>query len=371
MITRPRIPVAEPVIGEREVTYVTAAVKSGWVSSKGPYVAEFEQALAQRVDAQYAVAVSSGTAALTLSMAALGIGPGDEVIVPTFSFAATANTVCHVGATPNFADSDPTHWCMDPGDIQRRITPRTKAIMPVHLYGHPAEMSAIIEIAQERNLKVIENAAEALGSRYNGRPVGCLGDVGIFSFFGNKLITTGEGGMVVTNDLGLAERLRMLRDHGMDPRRPYWHPEVGYNFRLTNLQAALGLAQLEQIDEFLVRKREIDYRYRKGLGDLPGIVFQQVAPGVESSYWLFALLIGPESGITRDHLQDALLDRGIDSRRAAYEIHTMPPHYRAQYYPVAARLSDEGLHLPSAVSLTDVDQEYVVACIRKIVRGEG
>lgn len=371
MAVRSPIPVAEPVVGERELEYVTDAVRSGWVSSKGPYVARFEAAIAELVGAKYAVAVSSGTAALTLSMAALGIGPGDEVIVPTFSFAATANTVCHVGATPTFADSTPSHWCMDPADVVRRITPRTRAIQPVHLYGHPADMDALVEIAREHGLKIIENTAEALGAKYRGRPAGSFGDTAVFSFFGNKLITTGEGGMVTTNDAALAARLRMLRDHGMAPERPYWHPEVGYNFRLTNLQAALGMAQVERIDAFLAKKRAINARYRAGLGDLPGIRFQEVAPGVESSYWLFALLIGPEFGMSRDEVQEALRARGIDTRRAAYEIHTMPPHYQPTHYPVAARLSEQGLHLPSGVSLTEEDQAYVIDSIRALARRRG
>ena len=366
MSKRRLIPVVEPVIGERELAYVTDAVRSGWVSSKGPYVGRFEAALANLSGTAHAVAVSSGTTGLHLAFAALGIGPGDEVIVPTFSFVAVASTVRHVGAMPVLADSDPVHWCIDPEDVERRITPRTRAIMPVHLYGHPADMDAITLVARRHGLHVVENAAEALGSTYKGRPVGGLGDVGVFSFYGNKLITTGEGGMVVTDDGALAARLRMLRDHGMQPDRPYWHPEVGFNFRLTNLQAALGVAQVEQIESFLDRKQAIARRYREGLGSLPGIAFQPTSPWATHSSWLFAILVDQAFGMHRDQVQAELGRHGIDTRRAAYEIHTMPPYLRDGRYPVAERLSDQGLHLPSGVTLSDDDQTYVIERIREL-----
>jgi perosamine synthetase len=368
MSQRSLIPVAEPIIGERELACVIDAVRSGWVSSKGPYVERFEAALAGLTATRHAVAVSSGTTGLHLAFAALGIGPGDEVIVPTFSFVAVASTVRHVGATPIFADSDPDHWCIDPDDVERRITARTKAIMPVHLYGHPADMDAIVRVAQKHGLRIVENAAEALGSTYKGRAVGGLGDVGIFSFYGNKLITTGEGGMVVTSDAALAARMRMLRDHGMDPERPYWHPEVGFNFRLTNLQAALGVAQVERFEMLLRRKQEIAGRYREGLGSLPGIAFQATASWATSSSWLFAVMIPDEFGMSRDRLRAELLCRGVDTRRAAYQIHTMPPYSKDEPYPVADRLSRRGLHLPSAASLTETDQAYVIEQILELAR---
>ena len=368
MPQRPLIPIAEPVIGVRELDLVSDAVRSGWVSSKGPYVRRFEAILAEACGTKHAVAVTSGTAGLHLTFAALGIGPGDEVIVPTFSFVAVASTVRHVGAQPTFADSDPGHWGIDPEDVVRRITPRTKAIMPVHLYGHPADMDALRDVAQAHGLWLVENAAEALGSTYKGRPVGGLGDAGILSFYANKLITTGEGGMVVTDDDSLAAKLRLLRDHGMDPTRPYWHPEVGYNFRLTNLQAALGVAQMEQVGTFLLCKKQIAERYREGLGAVPGIGFQEIAPWAVSSAWLFAITVDQEFGVSRDDLQAELLRRGVDSRRAAYEIHTMPPYRRDDHYPVAERLSEQGLHLPSGVSLSEADQAYVIEQIRDVGR---
>jgi perosamine synthetase len=372
MIAQRIVPIAEPVIGKRELDYVTDALRSGWVSSKGPYVEMFEAAVANGCGAIHAVAVSSGTTGLHLAFAALGIGRGDEVIVPTFSFVAVASTVKHVGATPVFADSDPEHWCIDPDDVERRITPRTRAIMPVHLYGHPVDMDAINRIARRHGLWVVENAAEAMGATYKGRPVGTLGDVGIFSFYGNKLITSGEGGMVVTNDHDLGERLRMLRDHGMDPTRPYWHPVVGYNFRLTNLQAAVGLAQHEQIQTFLRRKQEIAARYCTELGSVLGIAFQPTAAWATHSSWLFAIMVGDAYGLSRDQLQQALRDRGIDTRRAAYQIHTMPPYRSGDRgrYPVAERLSAQGLHLPSGSGLTLSDQTYVIDSIRQLAGAE-
>lgn len=360
------IPVAEPLIGERELAYVTDAVRSGWVSSKGPYVTAFEAAIARMCATDHAVAVSSGTTGLHLALAALGVGPGDEVIVPAYTFVATASVVRHVGATPVIVDVDPGHWCIDPTAIAQRITPRTKAIIPVHLFGHPAEMDAILRLAHDRGIKVIEDAAEALGAEFDGRPTGGLGDVGVFSFFGNKLITTGEGGMVVTQDRALAERMRMLRDHGMDPERKYWHPEVGFNFRMTNLQAALGVAQAEQVGVFLARKREIGRRYVEALRPLRGLTFQQTAPWANSSFWLFTMLIEETFGMDPTQLGAALLARGVDSRPGFVPLHSMPPYRCAGPYPVADRLGRQALSLPCAVSLTEEQQEYVIESVREL-----
>ena len=360
MSERRFIPVAEPVIGEPELAYVTDAVRSSWVSSKGPYVEVFEAAMARLCGTEYAIAVSSGTTALHVALAALDIGPGDEVIVPTFTFVATASTVRHVGATPVFADADPGHWCIDVEDIEHRITPRTKAIIPVHIYGHPADMDAIRSIAQRHGLRVIEDAAEALCATYKGQPTGGLSDMATFSFFGNKLITTGEGGMVVTNDATLAERLRRLREHGQDPQRRYWYPEVGFNFRLTNLQAAVGVGQVEQVSTFLERKQEIAQRYREGLSGIPGIRFQQTAPWATNSWWLFTILIDEEYGLSRDALAAQLLRADIDCRRVFYPIHTMPPYRTGEHFPVAERLGEIGLNLPSGAGLSATDQGRVV-----------
>ncbi len=363
---RRMIPVAEPLIGARELEYVTDAVRSGWVSSIGRYVTEFERAVAEACAADHAVATSSGTAALHLALAVLGIGPGDEVIVPSLTFVATANAVRYVGATPVFADSDPDHWCIDAAEVQRLVTARTRAVIPVHLYGHPADMDAIMAIARKHRLKVIEDAAEALGATYRGRPVTALGDAGVLSFYGNKLITTGEGGMLVTNNPRVAERARLLRDHAMHPERRYWHEEVGFNFRITNLQAALGLAQAERIGAFLARKREIAERYRDALADVPGIRMQCEARWAGSAWWMSSVQVESGFGLERDALMQALERSGIDTRGSFVPVHTMPPYRHGRVLHHAQRLARNVLSLPSAVTLTHEDQDYVIARVRSL-----
>ncbi len=364
---RRTIPIAEPMIGERELAYVTDAVRSGWVSSIGRYVTEFERGIAGVCGVGEAVATNSGTSALHLALAALDIGAGDEVIVPSLTFIATANAVRYVGATPVFADSDPAHWCIDPNDVARLITDRTRAIIAVHLYGHPADMDAIAAIARPRGIAVIEDAAEALGGTYRGRPVGSLADVAVFSFYGNKLITTGEGGMLVTDDRPLADRARLLRDHAMHPTRRYWHDEVGYNFRTTNIQAALGVAQLEQMPAFLARKRAIARAYRDGLAELRVVWMQPEAPWAESSCWMSTLLV-TDGDVSRDALAERLRERGIDTRPVFLPLHLMPPYQETRVLHHAQRIARRGLSLPSAVSLTAEDQAYVIDAVRGIAR---
>lgn len=355
------IPISEPVIGEREIACVTDAVRSGWVSSIGHYVTDLEHGVAQACAADHGVATNSGTSALHLALAALGIGTGDEVIVPSLTFVATANAVRYVGAKPVFADCDAGHWCIDPAEIARCVTPRTRAIIAVHLYGHPADMDAIIAIGRRNNALVIEDAAEALGATYRGRPVGALGDAGILSFYGNKLITTGEGGMLVTNDRTLAGRARLLRDHAMDPERRYWHDELGYNFRLTNMQAALGVAQLESMDGFLRRKREIEARYRAAFAGLTGIRMQASARWAGSSCWMPTIEITSAFGLSRDALAAALHADGVDTRRAFVPLHTLPPYREARVLHNSQRIGRCGLSLPCAASLSDGEQDYVIA----------
>jgi perosamine synthetase len=362
--TGPVIPVAEPVLGEREVEYVSAAVRSGWVSSIGSFLGDFERGLAAISNAPHALAVSNGTAALHLALAALRVGPGDEVILPSFTFVATAAAVRYVGATPVFADIDPSHWCLDPSELDRLVTPRTRAIVPVHIYGHPCDMDAICEFAEQRGISVIEDAAEAMGARCRGRLVGALGHMGVFSFYGNKLITTGEGGAVLTGDGELAERARWLCDHAMDRRRRYWHEEVGFNYRMTNMQAALGVAQLERFDELIERKRTIASRYIEGLADLPQLQPQKQASWAESAWWMFTLRVGPESPVDRDALAGALRNAGIDSRPAFPPVHVMPPYRTGETLPVTETLARDGLTLPSSATLREDDQERVIECVR-------
>jgi|SRR5579862_130018 len=359
------IPIAEPSIGEREVELVADAVRSGWVSSLGEYVTAFEEELARRCGAAYAVATSNGTAALHLALAVAGVGPGDEVILPSLTFVATAAAVRYLGASPILADSDPTHWCIDPNDAASRVNARTRALVAVDLYGHPADMDALASIATEHDLVLVEDAAEALGAVYRERPAGSLGRLGVLSFYGNKLITTGEGGAVLTDDPVLAERARFLRDHAMDPKRRYWHAEIGFNYRITNLQAALGVAQLERLDEFLERKRAIAAAYRAGLEDVPGMSFQDEADWASSSWWMPTLRIHGDRGIDRDELATRLRADGVDSRPAFVPLHLLPPYRQEGSLPVAEAVGREGLSLPSGTSLSEAELEYVIASVRK------
>jgi len=303
MDRRMRLPVAEPTVGERELQYVNECVLTGWISSGGKFVSRFEEMFAAFCASRYAVATSNGTTALHLALLALGIGPGDEVIVPTLTFIATANAVVYTGAVPVFADSEAETWNIAPSAIEAAITARTKAIIPVHLYGHPADMAAILDLAKRHGLAVIEDAAEAHGARYQGKPVGSIGDAGVFSFFGNKIVTTGEGGMLVTDDAEIADRARLLRDHGMRPERRYWHTVLGYNYRLTNLQAAVGVAQMEKIESILKAKRDIAALYRSGLSGIAGLTLPPERDGAENVFWLYTVLVDEEEfGMGRDEL---------------------------------------------------------------------
>lgn len=364
-IHRLTLPVAEPEVGEKELEYVTECITSNWISSIGPFVPRFEAEFAQFCGTRYAVATANGTVALHLAMVVLGIGPGDEVIVPTLTFIATANAVTYTGAKPVLVDSERETWNIDPAQIEAAITPRTKAIMPVHLYGHPANMEPIMELAKKCHLYVVEDAAEAHGALYRGRKVGSIGDMGCFSFFGNKVITTGEGGMITTDNPEFYQKARMLRDHGTAPDRKYWHPVIGFNYRLTNIQAAIGVAQLEKIDHILSRKREIAGLYNSLLRDVPGITLPPKASWAESIFWMYSILVGKEYGMDRNALMAKLSQNGVDSRPVFYPIHTMPPYRQDRALPVAEEISHKGVSLPSAASLRDEEIERVASLIRK------
>ena len=366
---RMRLPVAEPSLGEKELLYVTECVLTGWVSSGGKFVTRFEDMFAEFCGTHYGVTTSNGTSALHLALLALGIGAGDEVIVPTLTFVATANAVTYTGARPIFVDSEPETWNVDPRLVEEAITPRTKAIIPVHLYGHPADMDPILEIAARHGLAVVEDAAEAHGARYKARRVGSIGDLGVFSFYGNKIITTGEGGMIVTNQADLAERVRMLRDHGMSQERRYWHPVVGYNYRMTNIQAALGVAQMEKVDSILAAKRKIASAYTSGLQDVPGVQLPPEAIWAENVYWLYSVLIHPqEYGIFRDELINILREQGVETRPLFPPVHTQPIYNTGQSLPVAEHLSASGVSLPSAVTLSTHDLARTIQVIRNTAR---
>jgi perosamine synthetase len=360
------IPVYMPMLNGSEEKYVLDAVRSGWISSLGSYVTRFEEAFARFCGVRHAVSVSNGTVALHLALHALGIGPGDEVIVPSLTFVATANAVHYTGATPVFADVDPMTWCLDPTDVRRCITPRTRAMIPVHLYGHPAPMSELQALADKHGLLLIEDAAEAHGAEIAGRRVGGLGRIATFSFYANKIITTGEGGMLTTDDDALTARCRMLRDHAMPPHRRYWHDEVGFNYRMTNLQAAVGVAQMERIDSFIQRKREIAALYREGLAGIPGITFAAEQPGCTNVFWMVSVLVEPPYVLSRDELIPALRARGIDSRPFFHPLDTLPPYFSAAPRPMALHLSRCGLNLPSSPALTDAQVAYVYEVMRRL-----
>ncbi len=356
--SEPFIPVAAPIIGEREIAYVTDAVRSGWVSSIGPYIDRFEEAFARYIGAGHAIAVSNGTVALHLALHAMGVGPGDEVIVPDLTFAATAHTILQTGATPVFADVQPETWCLDLAAVERATTARTRAIVPVHLFGYPADVPALAAFARPRGIRVLEDAAEAHGATVEGVKAGALGDIGSFSFYGNKLMTTGEGGMLTTSDDALARRCRFLKDHGMSPERRYFHTELAFNYRMTNLQAALGLAQLEQLETFIAKKRQILGWYRDALAGVPGLAWNPEAAGVRNVYWMISVVLGDEVRVTRDEVCARLKVRGVDSRPFFIPMSAMPHLAHARCVgavsdgcPVSARLSARGLNLPSGCGL--------------------
>jgi perosamine synthetase len=365
-----KYPVAEPEIGEEELKNVIEAVKSGWVSSKGKFIEEFENLFAKYIGVKYGVATSNGTAALHLALAALNIEPHDEVIVPDLTFVATINAVLYVGAKPVIVDIDPNYWCLDPSKLREAITSRTKAIIPVHLYGHPCDMDAIMEVAVRHGLYVIEDSAEAHGAEYKGRKIGSFGHIACFSFYGNKIITTGEGGMCLTNDVELAEKMKILRDHGMDPKKRYWHNVVGFNYRMTNLQAALGVAQLSKMERFIEGKRRIARLYAEELSSIEGITLHPEMPWAKCVYWLYSILINEEkTGITRDKLAEKLQNRGIETRNLFYPLHEMPPYkkYAKPSYAASSAISRKGLSLPSSVKLSEEDIAYIAQKIKEAI----
>ncbi len=360
-------PVAEPDVGEKEWQYVSECILSGWISSTGSFVPRFEKAFADFCGVEHAISTSSGTTALHLALLACGIGPGDEVIVPTLSFIATANAVVYTGATPVFADSDPVTWNIDPAGIEPLVTRRTRAIIAVHLYGHPADMDALLDIASRHDLLVIEDAAEAHGALCRGRRVGSMGDLAIFSFFGNKIVTTGEGGMVVTDNARFAEQVRLLRDHGMDPDRRYWHTTLGFNYRLTNMQAAVGLAQMEKIDTILLRKRQNARAYAEVLREVPGIRLPPEEEWAENVYWLYSILVDEQVfGMSRDMLMERLREQGIETRPFFHPIHRQPVYGLPGRLEVAEHLAAHGLSLPSSSRLSTGEINDIACRIRGV-----
>jgi perosamine synthetase len=364
------LPVTSPSLAGNELKYVVDCIERVWISSQGDYIDKFQDAFAAYHEEGAVLCTSSGTTALHLALVALGIGAGDEVIVPDISFGASANVVVHAGATPVFVDIDPQTWTLDAQALKSVMTPRTKAIMPVHLYGHPCDMDPIISFAREHGLKIIEDCAEALGAEYKGRKVGLLGDIGCFSFFANKVITTGEGGMVLTKDADLMERMVLYRDHGMSKQRRYWHLVPGYNYRMTNLQAALGLAQMERIEHFLSQRESLVVEYDRGLHDIPGLRTPPKAPWARNIHWLYSIEIDPGLfGMSRDELARRLLEKGIETRPVFPPLHLQPAYVGSDLdFPVARRFSERGLSLPTGNALTLQDAQRVCNSLRDVIK---
>jgi perosamine synthetase len=344
------IPVARPVLLGNEQMYVADCVRSSWISSRGDYLGRFAEAFRLFIGVEHALPVSSGTTALHLALEGLGVGSGDEVIVPDLTFGACANAVIQCGARPVFADIDRLTWTLDPTEAGAKITNKTKAIMAVHLYGHPCAMGDLESLADRHGLAVLEDCAEAIGAEYEGRRVGGIGRAGCFSFFANKVVTTGEGGMITTNDSDLFRRMGMLRDHGMAPEKRYWHMEPGFNYRLTNLQAAIGLAQMECVDDFLAERERLVALYRLRLGKVAGLSLPPDEPWAKNVHWLFTVLVDASAfGMDRDTLCSKLRERGVDSRTAFYPLHEQPAFrpYADCPCPVSVQVSTQGVSLPT------------------------
>ncbi len=359
-------PVSSPDIGELELKYVSEAVKSGWVSSIGEFVERFEKGFSEYCGADYGVAMTNGTDALFIALKALGVGPGDEVIIPALTFVAVPAVVLHVGAEPVLVDVHPEYWCLDPVAVERAITPKTKAIVVVHVYGHPADMDLIMEMARKRGIKVVEDCAEAHGAKYKGKTVGSIGDVGCFSFYGNKIVTTGEGGMTVTNDADLAAKMRFLKDHAMDPNRRYYHPEAGFNCRMTNIQAAMGCAQLERIEALQNKRAKILNWYREALSGVDWISLNPRMSWAEPVNWLVCALLSDELAARRDEILAELRSNGVDTRPFFVPVQEMPPYSRCRVVgtegdstPVTKRLSQTGFNLPSSPRLIEKEIGYI------------
>ena len=361
-----KIPVCEPKLGEKELEYVIECVQSTWISSKGRFIEKFEKEFSKYCGAKYGVATTSGTTALHLALATLGMKRGDEVIIPTFTMIATANAVTYTGAKPVLVDSELVTWNIDVNKIEEEITNKTKAIMVVHTYGHPVDMDPVLDLARDNGLYIVEDAAEAHGAEYKGKRVGALGDVGCFSFYANKIITTGEGGMIVTNNEELAEKARMLKDMAFEKERRFWHRYLGFNYRMTNLQAAIGVAQMEKLDQFVEVRRRNASLYNSLLKDIEGITLPPEADWAKNVYWMYSVLIEDSFGRDRNELMKHLSENGIETRTFFNPIHVQPLYckrYKGEKYPLAEELSRKGINLPSGNTLKKEEIEHIAECI--------
>ena len=356
-----------PSVGELEKQYLSRMIDTGFVSTFGPFVAEFEEKIARYLNIKKAVSTQSGTAALHMALYELGIGEGDEVIVPALTFVASVNPIIYVGAKPVFVDVDEDTWNINPADIERKITGKTKAILPVHLYGNPCDIDRISDIARKWEVFVVEDATESLGARYRGHYTGTIGDFGCFSFNGNKTITTGGGGMITGNDDNRLEHIKFLVNQARDESKGYYHPEVGFNYRMTNIEAALGLAQMEQLEAFLEKKRAFNRIYREELAEIRLIKFQKPYENAESSCWLTCILL--DKGINMLNFQKALKDRGIPTRRVFMPITEFPPYKKNKKNNLdnTYEIYNRGLCLPSSTLNSEDDVRYVCKSIKELI----
>ena len=367
------IPVNEPLLTGNEKKYLCECIDTGWISSEGPFIARFEEQFAFRVGRKHGVAVCNGTAALDAAIEALDIGLGDEIIMPAFTIISCIGQIVRSGAKPVLVDSDPITWNMNVSQIEAKITRRTKAVMVVHIYGLPADMDPILDITQRYGLKIIEDAAQMHGQTYKGRHCGSFGDISTFSFYPNKHITTGEGGMIVTNDDNLAEACRSLRNLCFQPKKRFVHDRLGWNLRMTNMQAALVLAQLEQLDEFVSRKRAMGHRYTKLLSDLSSVQLPlDHTEYAENIYWVYGLVLGDRIGFDADEAMKRLAVRGISTRPFFYPMHQQPvlkglSLFEGESYPVAERISKQGFYIPSGMALTKHQINKVAKCVREVL----
>lgn len=361
-----KYPVYQPSLSGNEKKYVNECLDSTWISSKGKFIKEFEDGFAKFIDVKHAASVSNGTVAIHLALVALGIGHGDEVIVPTLTYIASVNAIAYTGAKPVFVDSLLDSWQIDPMQVEQKITPATKAIMAVHLYGQACDMDALQAICKKHNLFLIEDCAEAIGTKYKGKHVGTFGDISTFSFFGNKTITTGEGGMVVTNDETLHERSTHFKGQGLAKFREYWHDVIGYNYRMTNICAAIGLAQLEQIDVFLNKKKQIAQWYQENLADAP-YTFHLEMKDTYHSYWMCSILV--EKPEERDLVRESLKIKGIETRPLFYPVHTMPMYSNSfERFKVAENLGWRGINLPSYPALEKKDVVFICDALKSALK---
>jgi perosamine synthetase len=367
------IPVNEPALHGNEKKYLLECLDTGWISSEGPFVHQFEAEFAKRVGRQYAVAVCNGSAALEVALAALNLGPGDEVILPTFTIISCASAIVRAGAKPVLVDVDPATWNMDVSQVEKCITPQTKAVMVVHIYGLPVDMDPLLSIAKQYNLAIIEDAAEMHGQTYRGQPCGSFGEISTFSFYANKHITTGEGGMVVMDDPDLAERCRSLRNLCFQPQQRFVHEELGWNFRMGNLQAALGVAQLEQLDKFIQRKREIGQRYTEGLLGLDSLQLPVAStPYADNIYWVYGLVLDNSVPFDTSEAMKRLKAKGIGTRPFFWPMHEQPVFqkmglFQSDKHPGAERIARRGFYIPSGLALTNEQVDRVITSVKEVI----